>query len=441
MERNYYDLTSQTHTCGKIGRLQTLAVYPTLPGDSFELNLDGIIRLAPLRKEVVSESIVDLLAFYVPHRHVYGQSWIDFVMRGNDENITFTGIALNAEDRTASFLTLHEAPATIPTWLLEGYNRIWDRYFRVPSFDPDTNFQLYPTGPSQASRDWRLYGRTCARLPHPTNLGIRVNNVPLRPHRDLTSADATLDVSGGSLDIRALEQVRGIYRSEIERTWFAERYTDVLDIWGASVNVDADQRPELLMRQTIAMSGVDVDGADDATLGTYIGKTVAGINFGFPRKYFDEHGAIWIMALVRFPMIHCNETHPLLKLPNPSPASIMGDPNVLAESPPITFVPADWLSTTGIPSGWTDANIVQAAGNQFRVHNNNVHWHFKDLPGYPFVKQALDDPTLGYYHAVGEYDDVFQTSQLGHWQIHAKLNMAAYRHVPEPMSSIFAGAS
>ena len=45
--RNKYNLTHIVNTCGHIGRLQTLANIPILPGDSIELDFDSIIRLAP----------------------------------------------------------------------------------------------------------------------------------------------------------------------------------------------------------------------------------------------------------------------------------------------------------------------------------------------------------------------------------------------------------
>ena len=67
-------LLTLSHFCfqaGKIGRLQTLSVIPTLPGDSISISVNGNTRLAGLRRSLITDAAMDLFAFYVPHRHVY----------------------------------------------------------------------------------------------------------------------------------------------------------------------------------------------------------------------------------------------------------------------------------------------------------------------------------------------------------------------------------
>ena len=44
--RNSFDLSHFCFQAGKIGRLQTLSVIPTLPGDSISININGNTRLA-----------------------------------------------------------------------------------------------------------------------------------------------------------------------------------------------------------------------------------------------------------------------------------------------------------------------------------------------------------------------------------------------------------
>jgi len=445
-DRNLYDLSHFSHRCGKIGRLQTISILPIVAGDSMEIDLDGIVRLSPFRKEVVSETQVDLFAFYVPYRHVYGSDFIDMVKQGYDETVTLGGVALSSGERDCAFLTLNEAPASIPKWLLQGYNRIWDRYFRVPSFPQDTDYETYPTGSSANAKDYRLYGRLCARLPHILNGGNYVSNATESAWRDLTETDAT--VSGpvfegatASFDIRDVAKIQGQLKSEIERTWMSERYTDLLEkVWGTGVNIDADQRPELVFRETFMMSGHDVDGHDDAALGTYIGKTVSRCSMNIPRKYFAEHGTLWIMGLLRFPLVNAYEKHPLATTVNPSGVDLLADPLVWAEREPVAQDPSNWVS--GSTAYWDKTEtpgLLEPYGQHYRAHNNYVHRNFADIPGYPFSRVLYDDPEQVYYHAAEDYSDVFQTSQLGHWQLHARLNVKALRHVPDVLTSIYAG--
>src|SRR5260221_288718 len=67
---------------GQIGRLITISTTPVIAGDSFEMDAVGALRLTPLRRGLAIDSTVDIFTFYVPHRHVYGEQWINFIKDG-----------------------------------------------------------------------------------------------------------------------------------------------------------------------------------------------------------------------------------------------------------------------------------------------------------------------------------------------------------------------
>lgn len=447
--RHEYDLSHIIQMCGQIGRLQTLAVIPVVADDSIKIEIDAVFRLAPTRKEIVSECQVDWFAFFVPHRHTMGANWPIFLKEGVDEAVTFTGINVAAAYRNPVYLGHNACGATIPSWLVQGYNRIWDRYFRVPSIatspegavDP-TNYDFYPTNESGAD-NWRLYGKLCARLPHVLNGGNAIDATGVSgesaPWRDLTNADAQVSTAGSILDIRSLAEMQARYRTEVKNTWFAHFYKDILnEHWGTMVNIDADQRPEHLWTETFNMSGKDIDGTDDATLGSMIGKTAARGQFHMPMKHFNEHGAVWVMALLRFPLIHADEMHPLMQQPNPTADFILAQPDRWENMQPIGFDPAPWLSITS--SLTPDATVLQPFGQHYRFQPNRVHPNFKTIPGYPFLTFNSANIYPWYYYVNEEYSDVFQTWQMGHWQIAADAQVTKLSRVPTPLSSIFAGA-
>src|SRR2546428_10550094 len=70
------DLTNLGFLAGQIGRLLTISTPPVIAGDSCEMDAVGALRLSPLRRGLAIDSTVDIFAFYVPHRHVYGDQWI-----------------------------------------------------------------------------------------------------------------------------------------------------------------------------------------------------------------------------------------------------------------------------------------------------------------------------------------------------------------------------
>src|SRR5258707_556695 len=78
-ERMPHDLSHLGFLAGQIGRLITISTTPVIAGDSFEMDAVGALRLSPLRRGLAIDSTVDIFTFYVPHRHVYGDQWIEFM--------------------------------------------------------------------------------------------------------------------------------------------------------------------------------------------------------------------------------------------------------------------------------------------------------------------------------------------------------------------------
>ena len=72
MPRSKFDLTHFLVNQGKIGHIQCLDRIPVIAGESLDIKINGILRLASLRRPLAFDAKVDMFAFYVPHRHIYG---------------------------------------------------------------------------------------------------------------------------------------------------------------------------------------------------------------------------------------------------------------------------------------------------------------------------------------------------------------------------------
>ena len=107
------DLSHFSISVMDIGGLQTLTNIPVVANDGIELDLSGVFRLSPLRRNLIVDVMLELFCFYVPHRHVYGDDWITFVKDGPSEAVTFTGVTTSAR---VSYLGSEIASTeTIPT--------------------------------------------------------------------------------------------------------------------------------------------------------------------------------------------------------------------------------------------------------------------------------------------------------------------------------------
>lgn len=456
--RNKYDLSHLAHIALHIGRIQSISIIPVEAGSSLELDIDGIARLAPTRKEIVSECQVDIVAFHVPHRIVFGQTWIDFINAGADEAATFTGISVSADYRDADYLCMPITGATVHKTLVQGMNRIYHNYFAIPSFPvgPNhtgalTNYDWFPTTETGAA-NCRKYGLLAAKLPHVLNgannqydsttgweaQGLEVDDITL-------VNDNTVAISGGEFSIQSLAQVQALYETETARAWFGHFYQDIMaENWGSMVGANADPRnlmPEMLGRSTSMMSGTEINGTDDATLGTFQGKTLERVNFRMGRKHFAEHGFVFVVALMRYPLVNTREVHPLLKNVNPSYLEIAGDPKMLAVQPPVIWNPDNWLKDASGYSGISNDPIREPYGQHYRFHPNRVHQNFEDIPGYPFSSYGDSTGNSFLYYTDNEYKNTFHTTQIGQAQMHLQVRAAKYSMVPGPKASIFAGVN
>lgn len=457
MGRNLYNLGHLAHLAGHIGRIQTISVTPVIPGDSIKATIDGIMRLAPTRKEVVSECQVDICAFYVKHRHVLGnQEWVDFLRSTPQTANPFTGVAVAADYRDPFYLGIKQCGATVNKALLRGYNFIYARYFMVPASlqngegtysisESNNGLDYYPTNEGFA-KNYRRFGALAARLPHILNganilnalgTGFQMSQFDANDWGVLIN-DTTPNV--GLLDIRDLAKIQARFKTVTKGNWYAQFYNDVLQerYHTKGVNTDADKRPDYLGRVTINLSGHDVDGTADATLGSFIGKTLGRLHFNMNRRFFPEHGNLWLMMVPRFPLVHTKEQHPLLTNPTPNGQLLAADPALVAKMPPVNYDPAQWLAGGSVftPSG----NIVQPYGQEYRYQTHRVHPVFEQIPGYPFSQWDSTQPWDWYYYRNNEYADTFQTSQVAQWQAHLRVDMTRYSSLPSIESSIFAGA-
>lgn len=240
------------------------------------------------------------------------------------------------------------------------------------------------------------------------------------------------------LNLSELTRHKAILKSEIERNWFGKRYTDLLErTWGGFADADADQRPTLLMRETNWMSGYDIDGSGDANLGQYAGKAATVLDMNIHRRFFPEHGCLWLMALVRFPTIWEKEVHYLARKVNPDYDEISGDPDTLMGRRPHTL--NRWEVFSAIASTDTATLGIHPYGQWYRYHPSVIHSRFDELDGFPFLPYAPQSVLQAQYHYPGDYDDVFATSQLGHWRSQLRVNAIVDRVVPGPVTSIYTG--
>jgi len=424
-----YDLQHSSHKCGVIGSLQTLSVTEVVAGDTFELDAAFVFRLSPLRQFMFLDAIVDLFVFYEPYRHVYGSNWVSFMRAGYDEGVTLgtATLAAQTENNYNCFGYYFSQGDTVPRYLPYSYINIYNRYFRDPTdvnVNGATSLTYFAGTPTANEAN---YGLSCCHLKRIWNCANLTS---------LTSADYSLPLSGGEVNLYELAALKGRLQTETTRDWFATRYQDLLKhTFDTKVNIDADERPELIMRTRAFLSGNDINGTDDATLGSFVSKSSGIMRISHPPKLFPEHGTYWIMALVRFPSIIYNEWSYLTSKNEPTYAQIAGDPAVIRRSKPVS------LNLNEICESGPNVVVGDIPHSQwYREHPNLLHEKFQLLQGHPFISiNSATTRNEAIYISPTLYDDCFRSRALAHWNSQGHVMLSARRFVPDPRESIFAG--
>lgn len=433
--RTPHDLNHLIFTNGKIGRLQTMSVVPVIGGDSFQQDLVGALKLSPLRRGLTMDSVVDIFSFYIPHRFAYGDEWMEFLKEGIQSQPLGSAVEIPKNMRYKLNHLAQSVPsgttdaAQMPLWLADGYERIYNNYFKYPWTD-DTNLSI-----NDMSDDEGSYGYACAHLK-------TLWSTPLPPERG--GRDIDIPVSGGeaTLNIQDLNQAYGALHTEQERELFASRFREVVESLGGHTTHDADQRPRLLKRTTQWASGYDVDGTSEVSLGQYAGRVAQNFKHKVNRFAVPEHGAVWTVALVRFPAVSTQECNYLCNQANPTYAQIAGDPSIVGNHPRVEINLTDLFPANGLANNLF--TIGEFPHSQwYRYQAPVVHGDYSDLQGYPFLKAIPVTGVVGVIEKAAprlvisnDYDEIFQTTQLAHWNVQAKNNVTVMRRLPTARDSL-----
>lgn len=423
--REMHDMSHFVYTCGDIGRLKVLSFENLNAGDSLEMNTVGSFRLSPLKRGLVLDACVELFTFYIPYRHTYdlGASpdgftgeWVDFMRNGvNSGSLSTSGYdGANSEFNVRFLGTRQPGMATkqVPKWLWEGYRQIWNNYFKRPDGGD-------MVGTIDALTDTqRKSGMECNHL----------KTMWSAPLDSTFQGSVSMGTAEGSIDIIALNQAYGQLHTNQERSLFMKRYRDVIESFGGKTTIDADSRPQLLMRSKFWASGYDVDGTDQTSLGQFSGRVQQTFSHKIPRWYCPEHGAVITLALVRFPPVVNGEVSYFIAHPDHTYQDLVGDPSVTGNHPAVVESLANVIP--GAPAN----NMNIPHGQWHRYHHSHVDEQYDDIGDMPFI-DPVDFPTdptgNGYTYVQSQnYDDCFQSMQLQHWNMQMKFNDKVIRRLP-----------
>lgn len=404
-ERSQCDLSHYSLHALDIGRLLGLARIPIIAGDSMSMNSDFTFRLSQLKRPLALDPTADVFAFYVPYRYTYGQQWINYIEAGTEEGTTFPLVGTKEQPALCCNLT------TYPKHIWQDYARIWNNFFRDPA-----QAELGLDTP-QESDAVRKYGLLCNHMKSWGTAQARLADL----------GHAHYNLPAGTVDIFDIQHALGKGRNKSYRDFIASRYSEIMQgLSGSSLNENIDNRPELVWRESVKFSGFDINGTAGADLGKSVGKGICTVNFNMPRRFFPEHGTLYIFALVRFPPVFTQTVHyldqfnrafrhvvPMDDIPMPPVELRMSDLFQGGSSESAGYIPSyEWYRC--------HPNFVQD-----HMHEWDRNWQYLDRP-------ATTDAAV----RVGNYNNAFATMHFRHCIVQCDHRIDAWRPIPSGYSSI-----
>lgn len=408
-ERQNCDLSHYVMQSLAAGRLKCISRIPIIAGDSLELDSQIMIRLNQLRRPLAVDFKVDVFAFFCPYRYAYPQ-WVQHIEAGPKSTATFgvhTGFIYNGLEA----MMMHNT--SVPHHIWHDYANIYNCYFRDPS-QPEVSLNV-PQIAQTMNRD----GLLCGHLK---------GWATAQSHMNPADGNELIPVTSGNIVFQDIRSAQSRLRNENFRDFYSSRYVEIMrDMAGSPPSDYSDNVPELVWRDSVFMSGYDVNGTSGSQLGASVGKGVAMLNFRVPRRLFTEYGTFYVFALMRLPPVFTNSVQYLDNLNRPFQHVV---PSPMDNLPPVALTMQD-LFWQGSPA--TSAGRVPVC-EWYRDHPNYIASEFDSVDtGWQYFESPNTADGLISH---GNVDHMFVSSGLRHAVITSQHNVDAWRPIPSASSSL-----
>lgn len=357
VQANYFDLSHDHKLTTDMGRLTPVLLQEVIPGDTFNIQSEVLVKLAPLLSPIMHRIDVTIHYFFVPNRIVWNQ-WEDFIT-GNTEPAfpviePFSLLPSSLGDYLGlpvgpGITAARGLPSAIP---FAGYQKIFNEYYRDENLVPElttgtvvdglnADMQLLNIRQRAWRKDYFTASLPFAQKGNAVLLPLSFSDVPVNfssaytPFRKAGSlfspsigaagfgsvpSDALLDGSGTPLSIQAnatadtsaltgnttINEFRRAIRLQewLERNARGgSRYIEsILSHFGVKSSDKRLQRPEFIggFKEPIVISEVLQTSATTTTPLAQQGGHGISVGGGRNQQYYaEEHGYIFgIMSIL-----------------------------------------------------------------------------------------------------------------------------------------------
>lgn len=317
LKRNAFDLSHDKKLSMKFGDIIPIYHQEVVPGDTFQVNTEAMIRFAPMIAPVMQRIDAYVHYFFVPNRIIW-DDWEKFITGDDSVSLPMTSITSVDENELLDYLGV--VPGTYANGATKmnplpyyGYNKIWNDYYRDENLQTEVLLSQTDILRRNWEKDYFTSALPWAQKGDPVAVDIDVSYVnPARSGAvgDLV-ADAGRDIQAGGVDttienidtasfeINALRNANRLQRWLEKNAIGGSRYVEHLLHHFGVISPDARlQRPEYLGggKQNVMISEVLQTSRTDTgetPQGTMAGHGISVGNTNQFNKFFTEHGFIF----------------------------------------------------------------------------------------------------------------------------------------------------
>jgi hypothetical protein len=149
-KKNVFDLSHDVKMSMKMGHLTPVLVTECVPGDSFQIGCDSLIRFAPMVAPVMHRMDVSVHYFFVPNRLTW-ENWEKFIVDANTPYplpfITASGDRPAATRKFMDYMGVPVAPpgstdTNVNALPFAAYQAIYNEYYRDENLIPEVDYNL-----------------------------------------------------------------------------------------------------------------------------------------------------------------------------------------------------------------------------------------------------------------------------------------------------------
>lgn len=331
--KNQFDLTHDVKLSTKMGKLVPVCIFDCVPGDTFHLGAQALVRFAPLVSPVMHRFDVSIHYFFVPNRIIW-DGWEEWITNPASTRVFpkwTESVEVGTLQDYLGLPTMNQDTADINPMPIAAYMAIYNEYYRDQNLIPEVDYKLVDglnnTLPKTLyHRAWMHdYFTSCLPFAQKgTQVNIPLVNEGLLPlvYNELsTNSSSTItadndgpfvvqnlnttdyDPSGLAVNVQAqANSITDLRRAFKLQEWLeiqargGTRYTEQIRAQFNVISSDARlQRPEYItgVKQPVVISEIlNTTGTEELPQGNMAGHGIAAIR-GRHGKYFcEEHGYI-----------------------------------------------------------------------------------------------------------------------------------------------------